>query len=83
MESYVIGAVGLIIGIVGAVAAFRGDVKVLTSRFETLIVTIGQQRETDKQVLDLRLNQIGTRVEDIARYIGVDRRKMDDGQEDV
>lgn len=82
MESYVIGAVGLIIGIVGAVAAFRGDVKVLTSRFETLIESIATQRSTDKQLLDLRLDKIGTRVEDIARYIGVDRRKVDDGQED-
>lgn len=75
--SALIAVVSLILGAVSIVSAFRADVKVLSHRIDALVQSQNASREADKAVLDLRLEKIAVRVEDIAHFIGVDRRQAD------
>jgi len=82
MQSYIFSVASMIIGAIGIIGMFRADVKVLATRMDALIQQNEIQQVADKQLFDLHLDKIATRVEDIARYMGVGRRKVDDVKEE-
>jgi archaellum component FlaC len=66
-----------LVGVGGTVLAFKSDLRNLTTRFDNEVQTRNEQRDADNNTLDLRLNFIMDRIEDIANAMGIAKRITD------
>lgn len=65
------------VGVGGTVLLFRSDLRNLATRFDAEVEARNVQHDADNNTLDLRLNFIMDRIEDIANAMGIAKRITD------